>query len=177
MGTFKDYNITQDGFDSQAELPTQVSGQDVSGLSSSSSVKIGANIEVKVYAKTFNRIRFEIKFASDVKTLCEATGINHIEDFSVYLQRVMEESVARFRYYFRDMQSRYIHEGITQANTPAVDSLMELMRILLDSFENNMERIRQIMQILLTERKITIPKEGSVHISQKEINRLIRQYV
>jgi len=177
MGTFKDYEILQDSFDSQAELPTETAGQDVLGLSSASSVKIGSSIQVKVYAKTFNRIRFKIEFTRNVKTLCEATGVHHIEDFTLYLQKVIEASVARFRYYFRDMQSRYIHEGLNQANTPAVDSLMELMRILLDSFENNMERIRQIMQILITERKITIPREGSVHISQTEINRLKRKGV
>lgn len=177
MGTFRDYDSMQENANSQAELPTETAGQDVLGLSSTSSVKIGSNIDVKVYAKTFNRIRFELEIKHNVKTLCNARGIYHINDFSAYLQIVIQESVARFHYYFRDMQSRYIHEGINQANTSGIDRLMELMQHLLFSFDNDMPRIKAIMQILVTERKITIPNEGSVHISQTEINRLKRKGV
>ncbi|QED23012.1 hypothetical protein [Candidatus Deianiraea vastatrix] len=172
---FRDMSLTDVLFNSsQAELPISYHCGASGGKSRCIQVNIsgsGQTKVLKIYAKTMNRIRFEEAFSRNVKQFCGAEGLNTFNQLPQFMERVINEAVSRINVILRKM-SDYVNINTINNNLTAFELLTELIMELSKLFPNDKPKVNEIVQMLLTQNRLTEAKDG-LSIKNMIINKMI----
>ena len=166
---------------SNAAYPTSHNCGETAGKARCIKVNISGQTKIlKIYAKTFDRIRFEVAFTTNVKQFCHAEGMNNFSQFSQFLNMIAREGVSRTN----QVTSKISIYG----NIPAIDDGVTAFELLTEltaklsaifipvkpspeEFTSGMQKINQVIQILLTQNRIT--ETDYSFISKKLIKKMV----